>query len=105
MCGEKYSSEHFLSCNTVNESKGYQVVRDEMRHRENARCAPDHMINTMARIMIGQGVNIEKIPTHARRVWKNQELIGWRHFIRGRLVKEWSRVKTTDNNRRLITDV
>ena len=72
LCGEKDRSEYFLSCKTVNGNKRYQVVRDEMRHRANARGAPDHLINTMARVMTGKGANMEKIPTHARRVYKNQ---------------------------------
>ena len=72
LCGEKDRSEHFLGCKTVNKSKGYQVARNEMRHRATARGVPDHLINTMARVMTGQGANMEKIPTHARRVYKNQ---------------------------------
>ena len=54
LCGEKDTTEHFLSCRKVNESKPYGLLQEEMRHRAHSQGAPDHLINTISEVMKGE---------------------------------------------------
>ena len=51
----------------------------------------------MARLMEGKSIKEEEIPRHAKGVYEAQSRIGWDHFQKGRISKEWSRLKTTDS--------
>lgn len=96
LCGEDDTSEHFIVCVKLNASPAYKTLRDKMRHQANAKGAPDHLINLISGAMIGDLSSTEHPPRFAKKIYKAQHEVGWRHFIRGRLVKKWSQVKTTD---------
>lgn len=52
--------------------------------------------------MEGKSIKEEEIPRHAKGVYEAQSRIRWDHFRKGRISKEWCRLKTTDsggNNR------
>ena len=72
-------------------------MKDKMRHQAQAHGAPDHLINSMARLLEGEKIESKEIPRHAKDVYESQNKIGWDHFRRGRISKEWSKVKTTDS--------
>ena len=97
LCGKKDVWEHFLECAKINDSKAHKKLRDEMRHKSHAQGAPDHLIDTIARVMTGKTMEGSEIPSHARRVYKIQQGIGWSHFHRGRIATSWSATKTTDS--------
>ena len=75
-----------------------------MRHRANAKGAPDHFVNLIAETMIGSSSAADHPPKFARKIYSDQARVGWRNFLRGRLIKKWSLVKTTEQNGRTLPD-
>ena len=104
LCGEADTRDHFLQCREINQSRQYRKIRDELRHLANGSGFPDHLINTIATIMEGKTIEIEKMPLHARYIYRKQENIGWRHMIKGRISHRWGEVRTVDSNGRKDTE-
>ena len=96
LCGKIDDSDHFYKCKKVNESAKYKEIRDEIRHKAHAHGTPDYVINTIARLMDGKKIKPEDVPQHAEVVYKTQGRVGWGHFRKGRILKDWSKTKTTD---------
>ena len=69
-----------------------------------AKGAPDHLINVMAEILIGNDPSASCAPRFTESIYSAQLTVGWRHFVRGRIVKEWSQAKTTNQHGRLTPD-
>ena len=104
LCGEQDARDHYMRCITINLSRQYKQLRDEKRHLASKYGFPDLMVNTVAKLMEGETIREEQIPSHAREVYRDQETIGWRNMTVGRISLRWSELKTTDYRGRLETD-
>ena len=58
------------------------------------------MINMIARIMEGQGVDEESLSDLEKKAFRDQNKIGWEHFARGRLSREWSNIRKIDTGKK-----
>ena len=101
LCGEQDTVEHFLRCKRINECRKYILLKDEMRHKAHSQGAPDHLIDTITQVMMGEEGDMEEVPRHAKEVYQTQRRVGWNHFRKGRLIKSWSELKTRDGEGRL----
>ena len=86
MCDEEDNRDHFLKCQIINRDVRYKRMRDKRWHLANRNGLPDHMINTIATLMEGKEIDWGSVLRHARRVYEDQEGIGWRNMTFGRMV-------------------
>ena len=54
--------------------------------------------------MTGDHSSANNPPRFATCIYREQGKIGWNNFLRGRITKKWSQIKTTDSNGRLQPD-
>ena len=85
-----------MKCPTINSNARYKKVRDKQRHLANRNGLPDHMVNAIANLMEGKEIDWGSVPRHARRVYKEQDEIGWRNMTLGRITQRWSKVRQID---------
>ena len=99
LCGEKDILDHFLGCTGINGEGPYLAIRDEMRHRANKIGTPDNAINMIAQIMEGKAVEDSFLNKTKQKAFRDQEGIGWKHFVRGRITKNWGEIRNIDNGK------
>ena len=97
LCGETDTRDHFIQCSRINNDIQNKKIRDEMRHTANRKGVPDHLINTLTAVMSGLEPEWERIPFHAREIYKEQETIGWLNMTRGRISSRWGEVRKTNS--------
>ena len=71
-----------------------------MRHQANKIGTPDNTINMIAKIMEGKAAGESSFNKPGRKAFRDQDEIGWKHFFRGRITKEWGNVRKIDNGKR-----
>ena len=89
LCNELDDDEHFLHCERVNKLPEYQALENKMRHRAHGRGMPDHLINTITGTMKGVVKSPKRQRREQRKPYTAQGIIGWEHFRKGRLAKDW----------------
>ena len=89
LCSEEDDDEHFLYCETVNNSPKYKVLVNGLRHKAHKNNIPDHLINTITTAMTGVTKSPRRQQEDRRRSYVAQQEIGWKHFHKGRIAKEW----------------
>ena len=73
LCGQVDVQDHFLRYPTLNRSRKYVELRNQMIHQANSRGITYHMINTVAKMIVGKEVTSDKIPKHAQGIYSEQE--------------------------------
>ena len=58
---------------------------------------PDYMIDTTANVFEGIQTSPDRIPIHARNIYEQQSRVGWKNYSRGRIVREWGGLRTTNS--------
>ena len=94
LCGEKDHAEHFVYCSIVNKSPQYESVVQGHSHQANKKGCPDHLVNTIRQSMIGVHKSPRRQKEGVRQPYETQSRIGWQHFRKARIIKEWSQLKT-----------
>jgi len=84
--------DHFLECDGVNKSGAYRVLSDRYRHAAHGSGLSDYLINNVNKIMCCIMKSPKRYPLASRGVYKKQRSVGWKHFVRGRVVYQWDDV-------------
>ena len=92
LCDADNKGDHFLQCRTVNTSPQYVILRDMYRKKARAVGVPDHLIDHTNCMMQGIVLSPKRYPKEVRKVYEQQREVGWKKYLRRRLVQEWGSV-------------